>query len=314
MSELRASDQDDQQLVRYLLGSLPDEEAERLDEQTIVDDGMAARLRVVEDDLVDAYVSGGLSGETLARFESFYLLSPRRREKVAFARRLLTTVDRSVPQPAAAPPAEPAPFVCPAPPVQTRARARRPAWLVASLAAAAALVLSCGILVYQDAQLGRSLRDAQRQGVLADERARALSGQLEEQRRANAAVTQELARVRAAQPIGAIALVLLPLTRGVGPVPLVAVRPGSDVVPLDLQIEGADFPRYEVSLKDPATNRIVWRTPILTPGSSRHPVVVSVAVPVSLLKAQHYSLDLSGRRSGGAPEIVGSYAFQVVPQ
>ena len=100
MSVPGESIQGDQQLVRYLLGLLPEEEAERLDEQSIVVDEFAARLQCVENDLVDAYVSGALEGDILERFESFYLASPLRREKVKFAERLLAAADR-----ASAPPA-----------------------------------------------------------------------------------------------------------------------------------------------------------------------------------------------------------------
>src|SRR3954465_2665491 len=84
----------DQQLIRYLVGLLPDQEAERLDEQSIVDDETAARLRCLENDLVDDYVSGRLEGEILAAFESFYLASPHRRDKGKFAQRLVPAVDR----------------------------------------------------------------------------------------------------------------------------------------------------------------------------------------------------------------------------
>src|SRR4029079_9203309 len=59
----------DRHLTRYVLGLLPDEEAERLDEQSIMDDEVAARLRSVENDLVDAYVCGTLEGELLEPFE-----------------------------------------------------------------------------------------------------------------------------------------------------------------------------------------------------------------------------------------------------
>ena len=95
MSVPGESIQGDQQLVRYLLGLLPEEEAERLDEQSIVVDEFAARLQCVENDLVDAYVSGTLEGDILERFESFYLASPLRREKVKFAERLLAAADRA---------------------------------------------------------------------------------------------------------------------------------------------------------------------------------------------------------------------------
>src|SRR5262245_27563546 len=86
---------DDQRLVRYLLELLPEDERDRLDEDTIVDDDLAARLRIVEDDLVDAYASGTLAGETRERFESRYMQSPRRRERVRFAGNFLRAVDRA---------------------------------------------------------------------------------------------------------------------------------------------------------------------------------------------------------------------------
>src|SRR3954470_13847105 len=85
---------EDRQLIRYILGLLPDKGAERLDEQSIVDDEVAARLRSVENDLVDAYICGTLKGELLERFEAWYLASPRRRDKVKFARQFLSAVDR----------------------------------------------------------------------------------------------------------------------------------------------------------------------------------------------------------------------------
>src|SRR5215475_12180172 len=76
----------DQHLVRYLLGLLPENEAERLDELSVTNDDIAWRLQVAEDDLVDAYVDGELSREMSARFESICLSSPKWGERVNFAR------------------------------------------------------------------------------------------------------------------------------------------------------------------------------------------------------------------------------------
>src|SRR5215471_6935099 len=76
-------------MIEYLLGSLPEKEAERLDELSITDDAFVSRLNDVENDLVDAYVRGELSGEIRERFRSFYLASPKRRAKVRFAETLL---------------------------------------------------------------------------------------------------------------------------------------------------------------------------------------------------------------------------------
>src|SRR5262245_44684608 len=91
----RSDPTDDAHLTSYLLGLLPDEEAQRLDQASIADDETASRLRVVENELVDAYVRGMLAGEQLERFESHYLVSARRRENVQFATGFLSAVERA---------------------------------------------------------------------------------------------------------------------------------------------------------------------------------------------------------------------------
>jgi len=45
MSQLHESGHDDQQLVRYLLRLLPEEDAERIDDLSISDDEVSWRLR-----------------------------------------------------------------------------------------------------------------------------------------------------------------------------------------------------------------------------------------------------------------------------
>src|SRR5262249_54694918 len=79
---------DERLLVRYLLGALSREETERLDELSIVDDEFSVRLNAAEDDLVDAYVRNELSGTDTEKFQSSYLSSARRRQKVVFAEAL----------------------------------------------------------------------------------------------------------------------------------------------------------------------------------------------------------------------------------
>jgi hypothetical protein len=85
---------DDRQLLRYLFGQLSEVEQERLDEASIVDERVAWRLRVLEDDLVDAYACDTLDLETRHVVARTYLTSPARREKVAFARRFLAALER----------------------------------------------------------------------------------------------------------------------------------------------------------------------------------------------------------------------------
>src|SRR5215468_8031771 len=94
MSSANPNHVEDQDVVQYLLGAASEEQTELLDRLSISDDDFACRLKALEDDLVDAYVRGELSGDTLERFRSFYLSSPLRREKVRFAQALLPLADR----------------------------------------------------------------------------------------------------------------------------------------------------------------------------------------------------------------------------
>jgi hypothetical protein len=333
MSLSDRSEHDDQQLVWYLLGLLPEADAEHLDELSISDDEVAWRLRVVENDLVDAYVAGTLTGETLKRFESVYLSSERRRQKVKFAGSFLRAVERkAAPAPADAgarrEPSRPAALA------QERAERKVPrstaAWWLA--AAAALLLVASGALLFQEGRLRSGLSEAQTRSAALDQRTRELEQQLADQRTANAETTRELARVResmaalaqestaarprdrAALPSLTTALVLLPQTRAVGPIASLTLPAGTDRVSFELRLESNEFPRYEVALKDPATSQIVWRSGRLTSTLRGNDPAVIVLVPASVLKPQHYSLELIGRRAAGASEVVGSYTVRIAPR
>src|SRR5262245_42328838 len=82
-------------ITHYLLGSLPKAETERFDELRFIDAEFAERLQAVEDDLVDAYVSGELSEQLLERFNSYYLASPKRRNNLRFAQALQVFSDQA---------------------------------------------------------------------------------------------------------------------------------------------------------------------------------------------------------------------------
>jgi hypothetical protein len=291
----------DQQLVRYLLGLVPPDEADRIDELSVVDDDIAARLRIVEDDLVDAYVRGVLSGDTLARFESHYLSSPLRRERVRFARSFVPAVDRAPRAPGAG------------------LRSLQPRWVPALAAAAAVLLLVCVGLVLQSVRLGRGLTVAESGRTALDRRTRELEQQLDNLRKANQAAAGELARARESSPAvrqdaPRIALVLLPQFRGLGPVPTLAVPAGAARIGFELRLESRDYSRYQVGLRDPAANTTIWRSVWSAAQSSPDGASVVIDLPSALLKPQHYTFELSGRGPAGGAAVVGSYTFEIVPR
>jgi hypothetical protein len=76
-------------LKRYLLGDLPDEEKERLEERCKADETLNEDLRTAENDLIDAYVCQELSVPQRRQFETRFLNSPEGRVRIEVARMLM---------------------------------------------------------------------------------------------------------------------------------------------------------------------------------------------------------------------------------
>jgi hypothetical protein len=295
MSQLHDAKHDDDELTRYVLGLLPEEDSERLDDASITDDEVAAHLRTVESDLVDSYVRGQLAGETLERFESHYLSSARRRDSVRLAATFIRALDRSV--------------------ARTEGVAsNRFTWPFrrAQMVAALALVVLSGILLFQATRRGseRPLSEPGGGGI------RQPASELALQRQPEPAAPPS----RAARPPGVpqapspgrlVAVALHPPTRAASPVPTLAIPADVDRVSFELRLESNDFHRYRVALTDPSTSEVVWRSDWISPRSSADDASVVVVVPAKLLSLRYYSLDLTGRGADGRADVLGSYIVRI---
>jgi hypothetical protein len=82
-------------------------------------------------------------------------------------------------------------------------------------------------------------------------------------------------------------------------------------VVLLLTLESADFARYRVTLKDPATNEVLWRSAELETATGDKPAL-TISFRTSLLKTQNYVAEVAGLSRSGQTQIVGDYAFHVV--
>lgn len=296
----------DELLTRYLLGDLPAEQAEQLDELSVADDEFAWRLNGVENDLVDGFVRGELEGETLQKFQSVYLSSTMRRQKVEFATGLLELEKRAALQAAG--------------PKRAKLSTGRWGWLDAisfqqwSFAAAAvALLLIAAFLFTDNLRLRRQVDQARANSSQHEQQ---LQQELDRQRAANAEVHGELDRAHGdgqdLAQLKTVSLLLPPPTRGVGPLQSVVVHPGTDLVVVLLTLESDAFPQYRVALKDPAIQREVWHSPDLSASSAAGHKAVAVSVPAKLLQQGHYLAELTGIRRNGVTEPIGDYPFGVV--
>jgi hypothetical protein len=83
----------DERIVAYLLGELPDEESERFDEECFAGEDWPEEVRAAEHDLVDAYLRYELTPEQRQHFEQNYLTTEKRMKRVATAAALLGHVE-----------------------------------------------------------------------------------------------------------------------------------------------------------------------------------------------------------------------------
>ena len=80
------SQSNEDRLVRYLLGLMPEKERTELEDVYLLDDDLNQEIQAAERDLIDRYLDGSLSEIERKRFETFFLSSPGRVEKFRFAK------------------------------------------------------------------------------------------------------------------------------------------------------------------------------------------------------------------------------------
>src|SRR5262245_2864721 len=78
----------DEAVVRYLLGEAAEPEKDALEDSLFQNSETLEQVGAVEDELIDAFLSGELDAAERGRFEKAYLSVPDRRRRFDFARAL----------------------------------------------------------------------------------------------------------------------------------------------------------------------------------------------------------------------------------
>ncbi len=97
-------------------------------------------------------------------------------------------------------------------------------------------------------------------------------------------------------------------TRGASNIPKIDVPAGTGLVVLSLGLGSTDADKYRAQLMNPSTQKIVWQSGLLRPGSDG--TYVSVAVPANILRTQTYLVELMHDAANGKPELLGTYPFR----
>jgi hypothetical protein len=312
---------DDDTLKGYLFGELPPEETERLDELTVADDDFAARLDTVESDLVDSYVRGKLSGDTLEKFQNIYLSSSRRRERVAFAESLASFENRrALNRPAPAKPAH-------------------SSWLGLfafprlALAGGLAMLLAISFLFVDNLHLRDNMSQAAADRAALQQRERDLEAQLNAEHASNAKTASELDQVRkslaqqesnsaaahfasrlSSLPVSVTSFILAPQMRGGAQVPNLVLPSGTSRADFRLDLETNDFPHYRVTFKSLKADTSLWHSGDLAAVTKGEKSALSMSIPARLLTRGMYQFEVTGIPPAGEAEFVSSYVFRVVTQ
>jgi hypothetical protein len=266
---------EDGRLTAYLLGRLSPEEEEAVETEYLGSTDAYDRLQVAEDDLIDAYVGGHLPAEDVRRFEEHFLVSPARRERVAFAQALRQRVMQKAERPAS-----------------------RPASLL--LPVAAALPLAVAGWLFLSVRELRTEVTRQREQYAAREREAATD------RARIASLEQELAAGRVSA--GIVTLDLAPgFERDEGAPDRLTIPPGADSVRLRLSLSPGAGRGPFVARVETAEGRVVAELHQLRARDGNGPKV-DVLVPASALAAGTYVLILQG---GRPLEVVDTYHLRV---
>jgi len=127
----------------------------------------------------------------------------------------------------------------------------------------------------------------------------------------NAVETRAMPSLSAPQalpsPSVAFSVLLTPgATRGGGEIKRLAIPPGTDLVQLQLDLEGDRHPFYTATLKTTSGTQ-VWEQAALNPQSDGSALC---RVPAGVFKSGSYELTLTAA-SGRSPEVVAYYYFQI---
>lgn len=248
-------------MKQFLYGELSEEASQAIEERLLVNDELFYELADLENDLVDRYVCGKLSGEELRRFERALTKSEERRERVKDARALQRRITER--KQAAAP----APVKVPRPSFWSLLSEffslRAPAMRYATAALVVLLGLGTAWFSYdgyrarrelarvrdeqarRESDLQRAIEEARRQ--MSDEQGRKLSESESRVRQLEAELETLRHERGGTQPTSGGLFVATVVSLGRGPSEEFHVRPGAGLVEVKLPLDpDADYDEYVI--------------------------------------------------------------------
>ncbi len=324
-----ATDLNNEMLIgRYLLGELSEEQQVEIEDRAFEDKDYLASITAVENDLIDEYVRGELSGAQRQRFEKRFLASAERRKRVEFARALAGVMsEQAVPKKIVVQETKSWSWMDS---IYAFINGLTPAARMAFVSAVPLLLIGAGYLSIETLRLRRELTELRAQNqsqqnsqqqALEVERHRnqELNAQLNQEKQQREQTDESLRELSEAgdavnpapRPVIA-SLTLLPgLSRGGDNKPNLVLPDDARLVRLQIGIDPEEpYKNFNVELLTLA-GRQVWTREKLNARNRRGARAVGLTLPATALKSGDYELRLRGVTESGAAEDVGFYYFNV---
>jgi hypothetical protein len=284
---MRQNPTDDELLRSYLLGELPEQEADLLERRLLAEDELFELSEAVEADLLAACARGELAPAERERVQQRLASSPRGRERLALAHALNTLAG------------SPGHAAAPVVPFQRRAAAPvRPAFRWAALAAALLAAAGLSWFAMERPHGGEA------PPWVAQERPAPASPRVPEAPRGAPAPKPE--------PVKAVFQLALMSLRGAEAAQKLRVRTGTDVVELQIGVEGMeDLKTYHLILRNRQAE-IVWEKDGLEPVKLDGVRALVVDLPADQIPAGIYEIQARGLTHGGEPEDLSPMEIEVV--
>jgi hypothetical protein len=294
---MRSEHVDERLLVKYLLGSLSEEEQAQVEHRAFADVRYLGALEAAEADLIDAYVRDELSQPERTAFERRFMVSTGRRGKVEFARALARVSS------------------------EHRALERPTAWqvlwgLVSGWSPPVRFAAGLATLIFAAGALWLVARDHEMRSRMADLEAHRRALEMTEQslRRELAIESQKQQSppaIGAPLPVVASLLFLSGPTRTGTQMEQLLLNSSAQIAHVQIQLEPRDdYPKFRVEIRTRSGEEV------LTEGNlprrrTEAGYSVSFDVPASAFAAGQYELAVKGILDDQSVQDVGYYNFSV---
>jgi len=263
-----------EELRAYLLGTLDSALKTELEERILYAPEVYEELLMAEEELIDQYVAGGLSQLERQHFETHFLITAERQDKLRFGQMLKRYLkSNSVADPSAA-----------TAHVKKTAPAPKPSMFSSSLVSSRPLITFCitGVVLLGIAVLGWLTV-----------------------RRPSLRATQQNA-----EPVVVVTLAPGSITTGSETARQVNVPPKGYKLKLELELKNASFRNYKFELF--RENKFVQTSAALPIETKGEQYVIPLTITGEVLSPGDYQVKLSGVLESGANEFIQNYSFRVI--